>query len=205
MVKVKVCGLRTLPDALLAMELGADFLGFNFWPGSKRHIAPEHAARLVARLKGKAKIVGVFVNQPLSEVKKIIRETGLDYAQLHGDEPAGYCAKIPVPVIKALRLGTESDLDALKDFPGALWLIDSRTKGFGGSGISPDWQLVKKAKRLTGRIILAGGLTPENVAAAVQTVRPWAVDVASGVESSPGKKDPAKLKKFFKAVKDVSR
>lgn len=205
MVKVKVCGITRLSDAEAALALGADFIGFNFWPGTRRFIAPENAARIIRGLKSKAGLVGVFVNQPLPEVKEIIKRLKLDYAQLHGDEPWDYCREIPVPVIKALRLGSEQDLEAMAAYEKVLWLIDSRTKGFGGSGQSPDWALAGKAGKLAGKIILAGGLNAENVAQAIKAVKPWAVDAASGVESSPGVKDQAKLRNFFQAVKNAAR
>jgi len=205
MVKVKVCGITRLSDAEAALALGADFIGFNFWPGTRRFITPENAARIIRGLKSKAGLVGVFVNQPLPEVKEIIKRLKLDYAQLHGDEPWDYCREIPVPVIKALRLGSEQDLEAMAAYEKVLWLIDSRTKGFGGSGQSPDWALAGKAGKLAGKIILAGGLNAENVAQAIKAVKPWAVDAASGVESSPGVKDQAKLRNFFQAVKNAAR
>jgi len=205
MVKVKVCGITRLSDAEAALALGADFIGFNFWPGTRRFITPENAARIIRGLKSKAGLVGVFVNQPLPEVKEIIKRLKLDYAQLHGDEPWDYCREIPVPVIKALRLGSEQDLEAMAAYEKVLWLIDSRTQGFGGSGQSPDWALAGKAGKLAGKIILAGGLNARNVAQAIKAVKPWAVDAASGVESSPGVKDQAKLRNFFQAVKNAAR
>ena len=205
MVKVKVCGITRLSDALLVIELGADFLGFNFWPGTRRFIAPADAKKIIGRIKGKVKIVGVFVNQPLAEVKKIIKITGLDYAQLHGEESPEYCAKISIPVIKAIRLSSGADLEAAGSYKNVLWLIDSRTEGFGGSGVRLDLSLAKKAGKKLKKIILAGGLNSRNVGEAVKRVRPWAVDVASGVESSPGIKNKIKLKRFFEAVKNVSR
>jgi len=205
MVKVKVCGIRRLADALAAIDLGADFLGFNFWPGTPRRIEPAKAKNIIAKVRGRAKIVGVFVNQSLAEVNAIVDALGLDYAQLHGEEPPDFCAAVHAPVIKALRLGSAKDMAACKGYRKVIWLVDSKTKKFGGSGLSPDWKLAKKAGAKLGKILLAGGLNAENVGDAIQMVGPWAVDVASGVEKSPGVKDRAKLNKFFEAVKNASR
>jgi len=204
MVKVKICGIRSLLDARLSVELGADFIGLNFWPGSKRVISSEEAGKIVKELKGKVKLVGVFVNQDLNEVKEIVERYQLDYIQLHGEEDFRYCQKFSKPVIKALGLSSEKALKIMDKYQEVIWLIDSKTQGYGGSGVKPDWELAKKAKQKAGRIILAGGLNPENVKEAVQKVGPWVVDVASGVESAVGVKDPERLKKFFKAVRDVS-
>jgi len=204
MVKVKVCGITRLEDAQFAVELGADFLGFNFWPESKRAIDPESAKKIIAQVKGRARVVGVFVNQLLEEVSEIASEIGLDMVQLHGDESPDFCADLDLPVIKALRLGCEADLCCLDDYSDLIWLIDSKTEGFGGSGQSPDYELVKKAQKKAGKIILAGGLNPGNVAKAIKDIEPWAVDVASGVEQSPGIKDQKKMKKFFEAIKNVA-
>jgi phosphoribosylanthranilate isomerase len=204
MVKVKVCGITRPEDALLAVELGAELLGFNFWPQSKRAIDPEAAKKIISQVKGRVKVVGVFVNQLLEEVSEIASEIGLDMVQLHGDESPDFCADLDLPVIKALRLGCEQDLCCLDDYSDLVWLIDSKTEGFGGSGKMPDWELVKMAQKKTGKIILAGGLNPGNVEKAIRDLNPWAVDVASGVEQSPGIKDEKKMEKFFKAVKNVA-
>jgi len=204
MVKVKVCGITRSEDAFAAAELGAEFLGFNFWPQSPRAIRPDHAQKVIAELKAGIKIAGVFVNQPLEQVNEIAKSLRLDFVQLHGDESQQYCRQVKAPVIKALRLGSEQDLAPIDSYTEVLWLIDSRTKSFGGSGIRPDWGLAKKARDRIGQIILAGGLTPANVQAAIKAVSPWAVDVASGAESSPGIKDQDKLKKFFQAVKNAA-
>jgi len=204
MVKIKICGIRSLLDARLSVELGADFIGLNFWAGSNRVISMGEAEKIVKKLKGRVHLVGVFVNQQLKEVEEVTRRFQLDYVQLHGEEDSESCQKFSVPVIKALGLGSEEDLGIMDKYQEVIWLIDSKTKGYGGSGVKPDWELAKKAKQKAGRIILAGGLNPENVKEAVLKVGPWAVDVASGVESSVGVKDPKRLKKFFKAVRDVS-
>lgn len=205
MVKVKVCGIKRLGDALAAIELGADFLGFNFWPGTPRFIDAQSAKKIIAKVKGRAKIVGVFVNQSLAEVNKIVDALNLDYAQLHGEEPPDFCRAVHAPVIKTLRLGSARDMTVCDGYEKVIWLVDSKTKKFGGSGKSPDWKLAKKSRAKLGEIILAGGLNAENVGDAIQMVGPWAVDVASGVEKKPGVKDRAKLKKFFEAVKNASR
>jgi phosphoribosylanthranilate isomerase len=204
MVKVKVCGIKRLEDAVLAVELGADFIGLNFWPGTKRVLELKDAQKIAQAIKGRAEIVGVFVNQPLEQVKELAKAVGLDWVQLHGEETPEYCGQIPVPLIKALRLGSKDDLNIMDSYRKVVWLIDSKTKGYGGSGISPNWALAQKAKAKAGEIILAGGLNPENIAAAITTIQPWAVDVASGVETSPGVKDAEKLKKIFEAIKNVT-
>jgi len=204
MVRVKVCGLKRVEDALLAVELGAEMLGLNFWKGSARKIELSEAREIASVIKGKAKIVGVFVNQSLEDVLEIAQAIPLDMVQLHGEETPGYCNQLSIPVIKALRLGEESDLRNLDLYPKVLWLIDSKTERYGGSGISPDWALARKANEKAGKIILAGGLNPENVAQAIQIVQPWAVDVASGIEISPGVKDKNKMRKFFEELKNVA-
>ncbi len=204
MVKVKVCGIKRLEDAGLALELGADFIGLNFWPGTKRVIELKDAKKIVKAIKGRAEIVGVFVNQPLEQVKEIAKALGLDWVQLHGEETPEYCGQLPVPVIKALRLGSKDDLHTMDSYQKVVWLIDSKTRGYGGSGKRPDWALARKAKFKAGKIILAGGLNPRNVAGAIEAMQPWAVDVASGVESAPGVKDRDQMKNFFEAIKNVT-
>jgi len=203
-VKVKICGITRLEDALLSLELGADFLGLNFWEKSPRYISLKQAEKIVREVQGKLELVGVFVNPSLEQVKRIRDELGLDWVQLHGEEDPEFCRKLGGKIIKALRLGSEEDLKIIERYSNLLWLVDSRTPAYGGSGISPDWSLARKAQEKLGRIILAGGLKPENVKIAIQQVAPWAVDVASGVESAPGIKDPEKIKKFIEAVKNAT-
>ncbi len=204
MVKVKVCGITRMQDALLAVELGADILGFNFWPGTLRRIDLENARKIFSEVKGKTEIAGVFVNQPLQDIIEVAQAIQMDWAQLHGEETPEYCNEVAIPVIKALRLDSEADLRILNRYSGVRWLIDSKTPQYGGSGVSPDWGLAKKAGVRAGKIILAGGLNPENVAEAIKAVQPWAVDVASGVEGSPGIKDHLKLEKFIEAVRNAT-
>src|SRR5512147_1110044 len=198
-VRVKICGITRLEDALAAAELGADALGFNLWPGSRRCVRPEVAREIAACLPHFVTAVGVFVNQPPEEVRRLAAAAGVAALQLHGDEPPADCEGLGLPVIKSFRIAGPADLAALADYPSAAAvLLDSRTEGFGGSGRAFDWEL---ARRAPGRrpVILAGGLTAENVAEAVRAVRPWAVDVASGVESSPGVKDRERMARFLRA------
>ena len=204
-VKVKICGIKRIEDALLCAELGADFIGLNFWEKSPRYVELKEAEKIIQAVKAKIEVVGVFVNPQLEQVKKLRDELGLDWVQLHGDESPEFCKKLGGKIIKALRLSQQKDLELIAHYENVLWLVDSKTEKYGGSGKSPDWLLAKKAKERAGRIILAGGLNPDNIEKAIGEVEPWAVDVASGVESAPGIKDPKKLKKFFEAVKNATR
>jgi phosphoribosylanthranilate isomerase len=209
-MKIKICGITTLDDALNAVENGADMLGFNFYPKSPRYIQPTACADLIEKLMArgccKALMVGVFVNSGLIEIQGILNQCGLDLAQLSGDEPPELLASLGDRGFKALRPVDSAVLEAaLKRLtprfqPPAL-LIDAYHPGsFGGTGQTADWSLAKSAARLKP-ILLAGGLTPENVVEAVKQVQPWGVDVASGVESAPGIKDPAKVAAFIRAAK----
>ena len=199
-VRVKICGITLLEDALLAARLGADALGFNFWPGSRRFIDPGAARAIVDRLPPFVTAVGVFVNQPRAEILTAASRSGVAALQLHGDEPCEECEGYPLPVIKALRVAGPESLVALERYRVSALLLDAPCAGFGGSGATFDWALARAG---SGRapIILAGGLTPENVGAAVREVRPFAVDVASGVERSPGVKEPDKLRRFIDGAK----
>ena len=200
MVKVKICGITRLEDALLAARLGADALGFNFWPGSRRFVDPGAARAIVDRLPPFVTAVGVFVNQPPTEVLATAAQSGVTAVQLHGDEPPEDCNGYPIPAIKALRVSGPESLGAMDRYRVQAFLLDAPSAGFGGSGAVFDWALAREvAARRT--VVLAGGLTPENVTEAVRTVRPWAVDVASGVESSPGVKDPDKLARFLASAR----
>ena len=201
--RVKICGVTRLEDALLAARLGADALGFNFWPGSRRFLAPAAARAMVERLPPFVTPVGVFVNQPEEEILRAAGESGVRVVQLHGDEPPGLCARLPFPVVKAVRVATPLPLDALRAYPVAAFLLDAPSSGYGGSGVTFDWSLAEGVAGLAP-VILAGGLDPENVAAAVRRVRPYAVDVASGVESAPGVKDAARVARFIAAVREVA-
>jgi len=199
--RVKICGLTRLEDALLAARLGADALGFNFWPGSKRHVAPANARALVRALPPFVTAVGVFVNPSRDEVLRAVEASGVTVVQLHGDEPPELCASLPFPVLKAIRVSGPASLAALASYEVHGFLLDAPSQGYGGSGTAFDWALAAEAAAAVP-LLLAGGLGPENVREAIRAVRPWGVDVASGVESSPGVKDPEKLRRFIEAAKE---
>lgn len=198
MTRVKICGLTNLADALGAAEAGADALGFVFAERSRRRADPETVASFSRKLPPLVTLVGVFQDQPISYVREVMSKCGLHVAQLHGNESARYIEELGYPVLKAISISTAADLERLKGFPEAGgFLLDS---GAGGTGVAFDWTLAAQAKKY-GRIVLAGGLTPENVAEAVLRVRPWAVDTAGGVEASPGIKDMDKVIRFIHGAK----
>ncbi|HET8733919.1 MAG TPA: phosphoribosylanthranilate isomerase [Anaeromyxobacteraceae bacterium] len=202
-VRAKVCGITRLEDALAAARLGADALGFNFWPGSKRFVTPAAAREIIRRLPPLVTPVGVFVNQPEDELRAVAAETGIQVLQLHGDEPPELCARLPLPVWKAVAVDRLGALSRLLSYEVQAFVLDTPSRGFGGSGRPFDWSLAEGVSEATP-IVLAGGLTPENVADAIRAVRPWAVDVASGVESSPGVKDADRMARFLAAVREVA-
>ena len=199
-MKVKICGITRLEDALEAARLGADALGFNFWPGSKRYVPPADARAIVRRLPPFVTAVGVFVDAPREEILRAVAASGIQVAQLHGDEPPELCASLPLPVVKALRIANAHALAALAAYEVSGFLLDAPSAGYGGSGKTFDWSLATEAAAVVP-VMLAGGLTPENVAEAIRAVRPWGVDVASGVERAPGVKDLAKLRRFIETAK----
>jgi phosphoribosylanthranilate isomerase len=204
MVRVKICGITNLADAKAAVDLGADALGFNFYEKSVRNIAPAAAYKIIRALPEKVEAAGVFVNWSPQAVIALARAVDLDTVQLHGDEPADTACAVAnyFQVTKAMRVGKGFRLTELRPFQSAVraFLFDADKSGqFGGTGYRTDWTIARRAAKMHD-IILAGGLTPENVAEAILYVRPYAVDVASGVESRPGKKDRAKLRQFLSEV-----
>jgi phosphoribosylanthranilate isomerase len=203
-VRVKICGVTRLEDALLAVRLGADALGFNFWPRSKRYLSPSAAREIVRRLPPLVTSVGVFVDPSRDEVLRAVEASGVQVAQLHGDEPPALCAALPLPVLKALRVRDAASLEAVGAYDGVAGiLLDTATPGYGGSGATFDWALAAPAAAARP-LVLAGGLDPGNVAEAVRLVRPFAVDVASGVESAPGIKDQELMRRFIEAAKEAT-
>ena len=205
MVRIKICGITNLEDALLAAELGADALGFIFYPPSPRSIEPEAAKNIIAQLPPFVTTVGVFVDEAAATVKELAATVGLDWLQMHGKETPEYCRSLERRVIKAFRIRGENSLTGLAAYQGVVQalLLDTYKKGqVGGTGETFNWDLAREARKY-GPIILAGGLTAENVAQAISAVQPAAVDVASGVEAAPGKKDPLKLMEFIKAVRSL--
>ena len=203
MVRVKICGLTNAADAKLCAELGAHAIGLNFYPKSPRAVSPFTAERIIRELPPFISTVGIFVNWAPEAVIALSQALRLDFAQLHGDETPQVVAEIAkkIPVIKALRVSPEDSFPPFPKYNGAsAFLLDAANAGeFGGTGQATNWLLAHKAAA-SHRIILAGGLTPVNAAEAITAVRPYAVDVASGVESRPGKKDAGKLRAFFDAV-----
>jgi phosphoribosylanthranilate isomerase len=202
--KIKFCGVTSLPDAERAVSAGAWAVGLIFWPGSPRRCTPDTAAEIGQALKRRAEVVGVFVNHPLDEVVATAEAAQLTMLQLHGDEGPSFCAEAArrtgCRVIKAVRVHSGADIQALTAFHTDFHLLDSYTPGRpGGTGETFAWELAAAHPRSVP-LILSGGLTPQNVGAAIAATRPYAVDVASGVESSPGKKDPEKLRAFARAV-----
>jgi phosphoribosylanthranilate isomerase len=208
MVRVKICGITKLEDAKLSAELGAHAIGLNFFDGSPRCLTPFAAAELIRRLPPFVAPIGVFVNWAAAPVVTLCKALGLSAAQLHGDETPKVIDTVArrLPVIKAIRLGQENAAPNFSQFRSAsAFLLDSALSGhYGGSGTTGNWHLARTIAQ-SQRVILAGGLTPENVAEAIRIVRPYAVDVSSGVETRPGKKDPAKLRAFFDEVAHASR
>jgi phosphoribosylanthranilate isomerase len=201
-VKVKICGITSAADALAAVEAGADLLGFMFYAPSPRNVSLRTAAEIARQLPPFVVKVGVFVNADEDLVTRAIGDCGLNLLQFHGDEPPEYCAQFGLMSMKAFRIRDVESLTALPAYPTEAWLLDAFVKGKpGGTGEKFNWDLALEAKKFGKPIFLAGGLTPGNVAAAVKKVQPYAVDVSSGVEASPGKKDPAKVKAFIQAAK----
>ena len=204
MILVKICGITNWPDAKAACDAGADMLGFNFYEKSLRRVSTVEAATMRAKLPSGVQPVGLFVNAKPSEISSLHAFVRFTAAQLHGDETPTVVSEVirTVPVIKAFRVAADFPLSTLDKYHDAFaFLLDgSRAGQFGGTGATADWNVARRAVA-AHRIILAGGLTPENVGAAIRSVRPYAVDVASGVESKPGKKDHARLKQFIDEVR----
>ncbi|HEY6269065.1 MAG TPA: phosphoribosylanthranilate isomerase [Candidatus Acidoferrum sp.] len=208
MIQVKICGITNASDALAAIDAGANLLGFNFYEKSPRHIAEAEAAKIRPRLPRKVEAVGIFVNAPPAAVAAMCKSLKLDAAQLHGDESPETVAELArkLAVWKVFRVEPDFRLETLDEYPEAsAFLFDAAHTGqYGGTGRTTDWDVARHAA-LGHRIILAGGLNIENVAAAVRIVRPYAVDVASGVESKPGKKDHGRMREFIQEVRRGER
>ena len=199
---IKICGITRLSDALHAVEHGAGALGFVFWPKSPRYIAPERAAEIIVSLPPDVDAVGVFVNESVDGIRAIVAKTGIGAVQLHGDETPDYAASLGWPVLKAITVG-EAEETADRWPAGTLFLMDAADPvRRGGTGIPVDWQQAAAAAR-GRRVVLAGGLTPDNVAAAIDTVRPFGVDVSSGVEDAPGVKNQDKVARFLASARSA--
>jgi phosphoribosylanthranilate isomerase len=203
MTAVKICGVTTATDAVMCAEAGAQALGINFWPGSVRCCGVEAARDIVAAVGGRVELVGVFVDAPVDEVRRTLAATGVVWAQLHGDEgPEAVAALLP-HAYKALRVGDADVREEARRYPGEHLLLDALVRGQrGGTGHTFDWSLAEALVH-ERQLTLAGGLVPDNVAAAIRQVRPFRVDVASGVEAAPGRKDRAKVHAFMEAVRAV--
>ncbi|HKP13336.1 MAG TPA: phosphoribosylanthranilate isomerase [Blastocatellia bacterium] len=200
-IRVKICGVRTLEEAEAAAESGADALGFNFWPRSPRHIAPAAASAIARRLSPLVSLVGVFVNEERGQIIEAAEQVGLHAIQLHGDESPSFCEGFGgLRVIKALRVTDDFDCRELEKYAVSMILLDAGVKGsYGGTGRRFDWRTAIEAKRYAP-LMLAGGLRADNVAEAMTTVRPAALDVCSGVEAEPGRKDLRRLREFMVEV-----
>jgi phosphoribosylanthranilate isomerase len=216
MFRIKVCGVTSADDASLAVEAGAEAVGINFFRGSIRYVPPLSAAPIVEAVRGRAATVAVFVDATPETIFRICGELGIDVVQLSGREPADSAARIRLPVIKVVHLEGGSDIEPFRDYPCGSFLLDASVPGkYGGTGVSLDWGVLGRTiggprvrfesdgLSSPGRPwMLAGGLTPGNVTEAIMTARPFGVDVASGVEAAPGKKDPEKMKDFVDKAKE---
>lgn len=208
MIKVKICGITNAEDARAAVEAGADALGFVFFPKSPRWVQPDVVKGIVKALPPFVLPVGVFVNEEAGTVREVMDRCGLALAQLHGEETSSYCEDLGRPILRAIRLRGPGDLLALAEYKGRAqvrgFLVDAFSEQeYGGTGRVADWGLAAQAAK-SADVLLAGGLTPENVGDAVRQVRPYGVDVSSGVEASPGRKDHASIRAFIEAARLVS-
>jgi phosphoribosylanthranilate isomerase len=203
-VKVKICGITNAPDALAAVNAGADALGFMFYEPSPRHVSVRQVSEILSELPPFVLKVGVFVDASEDLVMRAIGDCGLNMLQFHGNETPEYCTQFGLMSVKAFRMRDAASLDSLREYPTDAWLLDAFvTDKLGGTGEKFNWELAVEAKKLGRPIFLAGGLTPANVADAVRTVQPYAVDVSSGVEAAPRRKDHAKIREFIQAAKSV--
>ena len=206
-VRVKICGVTRLEDARLAWAAGADALGLNFYPRSPRYVTAQVAAALARTRPALGSVVGVFVNEAPDTIRALVRECGLTAVQLHGDEPPEACSGFGVPVIKALRVRGPEDVERARRYVGAgdvtSLLLDGAAPGYGGGGVGFDWSLVARLAEAGVPVLVAGGLHPGNVQEAVRATRPYGVDVASGVEASPGIKDADAVRAFVRAVRTL--
>jgi phosphoribosylanthranilate isomerase len=207
--RVKICGVTRVEDARMAWAAGADALGLNFYPRSPRYVTAEVAAVLARTRPALGAVVGVFVNESPDTIRARVRECGLTAVQLHGDEPPEACASYGVPVIKALRVRGPEDVERARTYLGvgdvAALLLDGAAPGYGGGGVGFDWSLVARLADAGVPVLVAGGLHPGNVQEAVRATRPYGVDVASGVEVSPGIKDADAVRAFVRAAKNGLR
>lgn len=203
-VRVKICGITSVEDGLMAAGAGADMIGLMFYDRSPRHISIEAAAEISRALPPYVLRTGVFVNPEESFVMRAIAECNLNILQFHGDEPSDFCTQFGLMSLKAIRVRDAESLEQLGEFQTNAFLLDAHSKnGLGGTGEKFNWDFAVEARRFGKPIFLAGGLTPENVAEAVVRVQPFGVDVSSGVEFAPGKKDAEKVLAFIKAAKSV--
>lgn len=203
MTLVKICGITNLDDAMVAVDAGADAIGFNFFPGSPRYIQPDKARAIRIELPDVIMKVGVFADAQAEQVREIGQWVELDFLQFHGDETPYYCEQFATPYWKAFRLHEKRTLELMKKYRPSAYLVDAyHEKLLGGTGQLADWKLAVKAKAF-GKIVLAGGLNPDNVAEAILAVDPWAVDTCSAIERRPGFKDHDVMSKFVEKVKRV--
>lgn len=202
-MQVKICGITNLEDALCAADCGAAALGFIFYPPSPRYIEPQKAAAIIGGLPSQVVKVGVFVNAGEQDIQRIAADCGLDMLQLHGDETPAFCRQFPQRLlIKALELKTDADLRKVDRYDVAAILVDARHAGlYGGTGKTSNWEL---AQKVTRPLILSGGLNQDNVQDGLQKVRPAALDINSGVEKRPGKKDAYKVKRILQIIKQAT-
>jgi len=200
MTKIKICGITNLDDALTTLELGVDALGFVF-AESSRNVTPDTVEQIVSEIAVPILKVGVFVNEDIEKVQQICEKCSLDYVQLSGHEDSDYIEKLTVPTIKVFKVKDQTVLKEIPQYDLNLFMLDSFNENQkGGTGKIFNWNIAREAKKF-GRVILSGGLTPENVFSALQQVEPYGVDVSSGVEELPGKKDKKKLEQFVKEVR----
>jgi phosphoribosylanthranilate isomerase len=202
-VKVKICGITNHEDAMAAAEMGADMLGFNFYPKSPRYLKPDQAAEIINRLPAFVDLVGLFVNDPFERIEQIIEQCNLDWVQLHGDETNQFCEQFRsfnVRTMKAIRVKDKRDIKRAEEYFTDAVLLDAfDPKKYGGTGLSFDWNIIGNISK---RVFLAGGINADNVRKAVE-LGVYGIDVCSAIESKPGKKDHAKMRKLFDMIKDL--
>jgi phosphoribosylanthranilate isomerase len=202
-VKVKICGITNYEDAIAAADMGADMLGFNFYPKSPRYLTPDDAVKIIDKLPGYVDIVGLFVNDPFERIEQVIDQCQLDWIQFHGDEPPEFTEQFNtfnVRTIKAIRVKDENDIKLAEKYYTDVILLDAfDPKKYGGTGLSFDWNIIGN---ITKRVFLAGGITADNVTKAVE-LGIYGIDVCSGIESKPGKKDHVKMQKLFDKIREI--